>query len=103
MNLATNITSLIQELSQAGVAMRVDARNRLLAMAPKGVMTTSLKAIIAEHKACIASTIQLSICQKCGSEEFIDVAIHGGNSVRRDCAKCGRTMGFPVWNPLTLH
>lgn len=101
MNLASNISSIIHELSQAGVVITVDAQNRLRARALKGVMTTSLKARIAEHKTSIASAIQLSLCQKCGSQEFIDVTIHGGNSVRRDCAKCGRTAGFPVWNPVS--
>lgn len=36
-------------------------------------------------------------CDRCGSAEFIEVAIHGGASVRRDCARCRRTWGFPVW------
>ena len=34
---------------------------------------------------------------RCGSEKFVDVKIHGGESVRRDCARCGRFFGFPVW------
>ena len=34
---------------------------------------------------------------RCGSTRFRDVPIHGGRSVRRDCAACGRFLGFPVW------
>ncbi|MEQ8848824.1 hypothetical protein [Botrimarina sp.] len=36
-------------------------------------------------------------CDRCGAGEFREVAIHAGASVRRDCARCGRTWGFPVW------
>ena len=36
-------------------------------------------------------------CPRCRSDKIIDVAIHGGQSVRRDCGHCGRTVGFPVW------
>jgi len=36
-------------------------------------------------------------CDRCGRGEFVEVAVHGGASVRRDCARCGRTWGFPVW------
>ena len=38
-------------------------------------------------------------CERCGSRYVIDHPIHGGHSRRRDCAACGRTHGFPVWNP----
>ena len=34
---------------------------------------------------------------KCGSTEFVDIEIHGGQSARRDCKKCGRTFGFSRW------
>jgi len=34
---------------------------------------------------------------RCGSTTWRDVPIHGGRSVRRDCARCGRFLGFPVW------
>ena len=37
-------------------------------------------------------------CRKCGSTEFRDVPIHDGRSVRRDCAKCGRFLAFPLWH-----
>jgi hypothetical protein len=38
-------------------------------------------------------------CTRCGSTAFVDSAIHAGRSIRRDCADCNRTAGFPVWNP----
>jgi hypothetical protein len=34
---------------------------------------------------------------RCGSTAWRDVPIHEGRSVRRDCAKCGRFIDFPVW------
>ena len=36
-------------------------------------------------------------CRRCGSREFVDVQIHGGISMRRDCCYCGLTLGFPLW------
>jgi hypothetical protein len=37
-----------------------------------------------------------AVC-RCGSTTLRDVPIHGGQSVRRDCGRCGRFMEFPVW------
>ena len=36
-------------------------------------------------------------CRRCGSRLSVDVPIHEGRSIRRDCRKCGRFVGFPVW------
>ena len=33
---------------------------------------------------------------KCGSDRWVDVSIHSGQSVRRDCARCDRYGGFVV-------
>jgi hypothetical protein len=33
----------------------------------------------------------------CGSTQWRDVPIHGGRSIRRDCARCGRFIAFPLW------
>jgi hypothetical protein len=38
-----------------------------------------------------------SPCPRCGCRDFVDVPIHGGRSVRRDCAKCRLFLGFPIW------
>jgi putative DNA primase/helicase len=37
-------------------------------------------------------------CPKCGHPETVDVPVRGGEAVRRDCARCGHTMGFPKWS-----
>lgn len=40
-------------------------------------------------------------CERCGSDRVVDVRLnhapHNGRSVRRDCARCGKTLGFPEW------
>ena len=38
-------------------------------------------------------------CPRCHARDFIDVPIHGGQSARRDCARCDRFISFPVWYP----
>ena len=40
----------------------------------------------------------LDSCDRCRSTETTDQTIHGGRSVRRDCAACGRFRKFTVWN-----
>jgi hypothetical protein len=37
-----------------------------------------------------------AVC-RCGSTRWRDVPIHGGRSIRRDCARCGRFLSFPLW------
>jgi len=36
-------------------------------------------------------------CDRCGSTETTDIAIHDGMSVRRDCVRCGRFSRFVQW------
>jgi len=33
----------------------------------------------------------------CGSGTTVEIAIHGGQSTRRDCGRCGRFVDFAVW------
>lgn len=42
-------------------------------------------------------------CPKCRSQEFRDTPIHGGNSMRRDCARCGYMIGFKDWDGTTAR
>jgi hypothetical protein len=44
----------------------------------------------------IAPPRQQSSC-KCGSTEFSDTVIHEGQSLRRECTRCHRLIGFPLW------
>jgi hypothetical protein len=34
---------------------------------------------------------------RCGGTTWRDVPIHGGESIRRDCGRCGRFLCFPFW------
>ena len=38
---------------------------------------------------------------RCGSTTWRDVAIHGGQTVRRDCGRCGRFGRFSIWYGVT--
>lgn len=42
------------------------------------------------------TTTTKAIC-RCGSSTWRDVAIHDGQSTRRDCGRCGRFIEFPIW------
>jgi len=37
-------------------------------------------------------------CPRCGSSGWVDVPIHDSRSLRRDCSRCGRVVGFAVWH-----
>lgn len=41
-------------------------------------------------------------CDRCRSTEATDTHIHGGQSIRRDCARCGRFRKFIVWHGVTM-
>ncbi len=36
-------------------------------------------------------------CDRCGATNYIDVVVHNGQSLRRDCACCHRFLGWPRW------
>lgn len=38
-------------------------------------------------------------CTRCGHDRFRQSLIHGGRSVRQDCARCDYFHSFPRWNP----
>ena len=38
-----------------------------------------------------------AVC-RCGSTKSRDIPIHGGQSTRRECAKCGRFVCFAQWH-----
>ena len=50
----------------------------------------------------LASASPMTICDRCGSDQYRDVDIHGNYSVRRQCRLCGRFMGWPKWYGLDL-
>jgi hypothetical protein len=42
------------------------------------------------------NTSKNAVC-RCGSTAWRDVLIHDGQSLRRDCGRCGRFLGWPIW------
>ena len=91
---------LLDTLTASGV--RLEARGvRILIDAPKGVLTAELRNALTLHKTGLIAALRLdSPCDNCGSTgTHSDVPIHDGRSTRRDCGRCGRTQGFPQWNP----
>lgn len=44
-----------------------------------------------------ADPTPLVVCPKCGSTSHRDRVIHAGQSQMRECAKCGHSMGIPLW------
>jgi len=88
--------TLYEELIAAGVVLSLNCNGTLKIDAPSGYLTPELVRRVREHK---QELLRLLKCDKCGSAEFHDVAIHNGRSTRRDCAICRRTAGFPCWKP----
>lgn len=48
------------------------------------------------------TTTTEQIC-RCGSITWRDVPIHNGQSVRRDCGRCGRFSDFAIWYGKERH
>jgi hypothetical protein len=51
----------------------------------------------------IEAKIPQGICDRCGSDEYVDTPIHNGRSLRRDCSQCGRFLSWPKWNPAPVQ
>jgi hypothetical protein len=66
-----------------------------------------VKAIAARKEEVIEhlSAINLPPCTRCGNPYYNLVAIHNGQSSRRDCARCKLTAeyphSFPMWNGIS--
>ena len=100
-----------------GLGIRIWTEGRSVKFSPRSAMPPELTEIIKAQKAAVIETLvarsskpvrepaipviqrkPVTIrCRRCGSDEYIDVPIHHGQSIRRDCAKCGRLIDFPVW------
>lgn len=42
-------------------------------------------------------------CSRCGSNERRNWAVHGGQSARQDCGRCGHTLCFSIWYGQKFH
>ena len=90
--LLAELTAMDIRLAVDGIVLNVDA--------PKGTLTPQLLDTIRRHRRELIHLLRCQgPCDGCGRHQYVDTPIHGGRSIRRDCERCGRTWGFPVWNP----
>jgi hypothetical protein len=101
----TGATTLLAELlaycDAHGVRLLPAGDGGLTIDAPQAALTPALLEFLAAHKADVLATFRPADATprcRCGSTTWRDVAIHGGQSVRRDCAGCGRFIDFPLWH-----
>jgi len=95
-------SELIAELTRLGV--RLEAHGDRLRYYPRSLVTPALADRLKAHKCGLLAMLQSesvespakAVC-RCGSTHCRDVLIHNGESVRRDCGRCGKFLGFPVW------
>jgi hypothetical protein len=106
---------LLADVAQRGITL--EARGDRLRYHPRSALTPDLAERLKAHKAELLALLRPtphaalpppapateatamptnSVC-RCGSTRWRDVSIHGGQSVRRDCGRCGRFIDFPVW------
>jgi hypothetical protein len=88
---------LLADLSRRGI--KLEARGAQLRFHPKTVVGPRLLLTLRRHKAELLALLQGKPvpCPRCRATGTLDVAIHDGQSVRRDCAQCGRFVEFAVW------
>lgn len=94
---------LLDDLRRRGVVLRADGD--LLRFKPRDLPPETI-ALLREHKPVLLRLLQVEAsqpeptspaCRRCGSVRFRDVRIHGGQSVRRDCGRCGLFWQFVLW------
>lgn len=96
------IDDLLAALAAADVRLSLHG-NRIVVNAPNKAFTPDLIDSIKEHHQHLRDYLRLEgPCTRCGATEHLEVPVHNGRSVRRDCANCRLTKGFSVWNPSPL-
>lgn len=110
------MADLVGLLSERGVELRVSPAGELQLRDRKKRLSDSDRKLVHHYSNDLSDWLAMSVesadeptadepqidpnaprCDRCGSVEFVEVAIHGGASLRRDCARCRRTWGFPAW------
>ena len=108
-------TELLSDLGLLGI--RLEADGERLRYHPRSALTLDLVERLKAHKAELLTLLRpmpdVALVRKasgdalakptkpvcrCGATTWRDVPIHGGQSVRRDCGRCGRFIDFPVWH-----
>ena len=82
------------KLKEERCTLFIDSNDVLVVRGPFSALTGELAEVLRIHK---PELVRILRCNRCGSTEFVDTPIHDGKSLRRDCAQCHRTLGFPVW------
>lgn len=107
-------TDLLAECEAHGIRFTLAGDGGLAIDAPQDALTPNLLDRLIANKAdvlallrpateatpappfALSDTPAKAVC-RCGSTTWCDVPIHGGQSIRRDCGRCGRFLDFPVW------
>lgn len=90
------VRELLADLQAQGFS--VEVRGIRVVISPACRITDQLAERIRKLRGPLASVVRLiANCERCGSDEVVDVPVHDGLSLRRDCATCGATLGFPNW------
>ncbi len=109
---------LLASCDARGIRLLVADNGGLAIDAPGDALAPDLLVQLRAHKAALLAVLQSPpklapgrgsatidaranptkpVC-RCGSTRWRDAPIHGGQSVRRDCERCRRFIGFPVWH-----
>ena len=93
---------LIAELQRQGVTLEVVGDR--LRYSPVDAVTSRQLDELRRLKGAVVSKITArdfsvgrTSCPHCRRGQFRDIPVHAGRSIRRDCARCGRFIVFPVW------
>ena len=105
-------TELMSECLTRGIRLNVTSNGRLAIDSPKDALSPEILERVRTHKAELIEqlgtkappehrgaerTVSAKPVCRCGSTKWRDVAIHDGQSTRRDCAQCGRFIEFSRW------
>lgn len=111
------LADLLAECDAHGIRLALAGDGGLTIDAPQDALTPDLLARLKSHKADLLAMLRpapeaapslpvlasvapatptKAVC-RCGSTTWQDVPIHNSQSIRRDCGRCGRFIGFPIW------
>lgn len=98
------VAELMSECLTRGIRLKVTHDGRVTIDAPKDALSPELLERVRTHKVELIEQLGTKapapaakpVC-RCGSTTCREVAIHDGQSTRRDCAGCGRFLAFSRW------
>ncbi|MGE3809060.1 MAG: hypothetical protein AB7K24_30725 [Gemmataceae bacterium] len=102
----------MSECDKRGIRLIITRDGRVTLDAPRDALSPELLERVRTHKAELFEQLGAKapheqkrsarpgpakpVC-RCGSSAWREVAIHDGQSTRRDCARCGRFVDFSHW------